>query len=101
MILEFILAGFVVTVWVAALGAVTWGSFEIYSGEWEPPIPHPKLAWTGLLVAFSTLTFAALAWGLSTENNEDHCGPGTEYRESSQYNPATKSTTSTWWCEAK
>lgn len=100
-ILEFIFAGFIVSVWVAAFIAVIWGSFEIYSGEWEPPIPHPKITWTVLLVAFSTLTFAALVWGLSSENNADHCGPGTEYRKSTQYNPSTKLTTSTWWCEAK
>lgn len=100
-ILEFILTGFVTSAWIAAIFAVIWGSLEIYLGEWEPPIPHPKITWTVLLVVFSTLTFAALAWGLSTEDNSDHCGPGTEYRESTQYKPATKTTTTTWWCEAK
>lgn len=37
----------------------------------------------------------------SSEPNQEHCGPGTEYRESRHYNPSTRSTHADWWCEAK
>ena len=37
----------------------------------------------------------------SHDDNSEHCGPGTEYRESRHYNPSTKSTHTDWWCEAK
>lgn len=44
--------------------------------------------------------FAFLAYVTDHEDHSDHCGPGTEYRESSKYNPATKTTETHWWCEA-
>ena len=37
----------------------------------------------------------------SHDDNSEHCGPGTEYRESRHYSPSTKSTNTDWWCEAK
>ena len=37
----------------------------------------------------------------SNDSNQEHCGPGTEYRESRHYNPSTRSTHTDWWCETK
>lgn len=37
----------------------------------------------------------------SHDDNSEHCGPGTEYRESLHYNPSTRSTDTDWWCEVK
>lgn len=80
---------FISFVWIPAFVYVLWGSLHIYSGEWEPSIPHPKIAWTVLVMAFSAITFAVVALGVSAENHVDH------------YNPATASTTSTQQREAK
>lgn len=40
-------------------------------------------------------------FGDSDESNKEHCGPGTEYRESMQYSPVTKTAQTNWWCEVK
>lgn len=37
----------------------------------------------------------------SQDDDSEHCGPGTEYRESSHYNPSTRTTHTDWWCEVK
>lgn len=37
----------------------------------------------------------------SQNDNSEHCGPGTVYRESSHYNAATKTPETDWWCEVK
>ena len=37
----------------------------------------------------------------SQNDNSEHCGPGTVYRESSHYNAATKAPETDWWCEVK
>lgn len=51
-------------------------------------------------VAMSILIAIPITAGAFNTNNAEHCGPGTEYRESRHYNAATKSTQTIWWCEA-
>lgn len=89
-------------VWIVALCVILMGgmflTFELISdGDWK----------AAMAVGFASL--AALAFvicipiwlGVFTDDNSQHCGPGTEYRESSQYNPATKTSDYSWWCEAQ
>lgn len=46
--------------------------------------------------------FAAIFNLIDSQNdNSEHCGPGTVYRESSHYNAATKAPETDWWCESR
>ena len=66
--------------------------------------PNNKRAWVficgGLVGLILSISIAIYAISTSDDNSE-HCGPGTEYRESRHYNPSTRSTHTDWWCEAK
>lgn len=57
----------------------------------------------GLLGVVSLILCVAVFTNLadSSDSNEEHCGPGTEYRESRHYNPSTRNMHTDWWCEAK
>ncbi|WP_027503357.1 hypothetical protein [Rhodococcus sp. UNC363MFTsu5.1] len=55
----------------------------------------------GSILALALVICIPIWAGVFDEDNSQHCGPGTVYRESSQYNPATESTDYSWWCEAR
>ncbi|MCT2121564.1 hypothetical protein [Dietzia cinnamea] len=55
----------------------------------------------GAVLAFAVAIWVALATGIiASDDNAKHCGPGTTYRESSRYDPATKTVRTDWVCEA-
>lgn len=59
--------------------------------------------WQGLIGAAAIVPLiTVVVYGVANfVDNSEHCGPGTVYRESRHYNPATKTTQTDWWCEAK
>lgn len=73
-------------------------------GETVLDYPNDKSGWaffSGGVIGL-ILCIALVSYAFSTlENNSEHCGPGTEYRESRHYNPSTRSTHTDWWCEVK
>lgn len=73
-------------------------------GETVLDDPNDKMGWgifSGGVIGL-ILCIALVSYGFSkVENNSEHCGPGTEYRESRHYNPSTRSTHIDWWCEVK
>ena len=55
----------------------------------------------GAVLALAVAIWGALATGIiDSDDNAQHCGPGTTYRESSHYDPATKTVRTDWVCEA-
>lgn len=86
--------------------AITFASLvAIYiGGEDVLEYPNDKRSWVifgggviGLIICIALVSYAVS----TSEDNSEHCGPGTEYRESRHYNPSTKSTHTDWWCEVK
>jgi len=89
---------FSVAIALASMAAIFLG------GETLLDYPNNKRAWVfvgggliGLVLVISIVLYATSTSG----DNSEHCGPGTEYRESRHYNPSTRSTHTDWWCEAK
>lgn len=73
-------------------------------GETVLDYPNDKSGWAffssgviGLILCIALVSYAVS----TSEDNSEHCGPGTEYRESRHYNPSTRSTHTDWWCEVK
>lgn len=54
----------------------------------------------GTILAVAFIVWVGIATGLVADDNSKHCGPGTTYRESSRYDPATKTVRTDWVCEA-
>ena len=78
---------------VAYIGACV---FTVWLGtEGEQPISA---------IAIAVVLVALLLFGIGklieNSDNSVHCGPGTTYRESSRYDPATKQVRHDWVCEA-
>lgn len=99
---EFILKAFA---FVLSLGSAFASTLAIIiGGDALVENPSNKRAWVtvggGLvgLILFISLVFYVTSTG---EDNSEHCGPGTEYRESRHYNPSTRITHTDWWCEVK
>lgn len=84
---------------------ITWIAFFILGGYllmlpiFDENLSRWKESSAGLIIII--LCFAFMFWAIDNEDNAEHCGPGTVYRESSHYNPATKTMHINWWCEAK
>lgn len=55
-----------------------------------------------IVVAVVLVALLLFGIGKLIENSDNsvHCGPGTTYRESSRYDPATKQVRHDWVCEA-
>lgn len=88
-----ITAFIVAVIIVAYIGA--W-MFVVYLGvDMDEPIPAVIMAVA--LVALLLLGIGVIA---GNSDNSKHCGPGTVYRESSRYDPATKQVRHDWVCEA-
>ena len=78
---------------VAYIGA---GVYAVVLGiDKEQPI-------TAILMAVVLVALLLFGIGKLIENSDNsvHCGPGTTYRESSRYDPATKQVRHDWVCEA-
>lgn len=73
-------------------------------GETVLDYPNDKSGWaifSGGVIGL-ILSIALVSYEVSTSgDNSEHCGPGTEYRESRHYNPSTRSTHTDWWCEVR
>jgi len=52
----------------------------------------------GALLAMAAIIALAIDSGALSDNNAEHCGPGTRYVSESHYNPATKTTITDWMC---
>ncbi len=78
---------------VAYIGA---GVYAVVLGiDKEQPVK--AIAIVVVLIALLILAVAKIA---ENSDNSVHCGPGTTYRESSRYDPATKQVRHDWVCEA-
>lgn len=78
---------------VAYIGACI---FAVWLGtEGEQPI-------AAIVIAVVLVAMLLFGIGKLIENSDNsvHCGPGTTYRESSRYDPATKQVRHDWVCEA-
>lgn len=78
---------------VAYIGACI---FAVWLGtEGEQPI-------AAIVIAVVLVALLLFGMGKLIENSDNsvHCGPGTTYRESSRYDPATKQVRHDWVCEA-
>jgi hypothetical protein len=97
----YVVAGVVwFAVLVALIGAGFLASTELYpDGDYS--LATKILAPVVWLLAVVLLICIPIWGGVFDENNAEHCGPGTFYRESTQYNVATKSSETEWWCEAR
>lgn len=100
--MEFIIqaSAFIFSVVIALASAVS----IFLGGETVLDYPNNKKGWAfvgggviGLILFLSIILYATS----TSEDNSEHCGPGTEYRESRHYNPSTRSTHTDWWCEVK
>ena len=90
----------------AAMALIAWffGSaliciygFEVFHDSWTGGGIILLVGAVSFIGCFATMLYLID----SHDDNSEHCGPGTEYRESRHYNPSTKSTHTDWWCEAK
>ena len=78
---------------VAYIGACI---FTVWLGtEEEQPVTA-----TGIAVVLVALLLFGIGKLVENSDNSVHCGPGTTYRESSRYDPATKQVRHDWVCEA-
>lgn len=84
------IAAIIIVAYVTACAAAVWLGTE---GEQ----PFAALVMAVVLVALLIFGFGKLA---ENSDNSVHCGPGTTYRESSRYDPATKQVRTDWVCEA-
>lgn len=89
---------FLVVIGLASMVAIYVGGETVFHSR------NDKRGWAfvgggviGLILFLSIILYATS----TSEHNSDHCGPGTEYRESRHYNPSTRSTHTYWWCEDK
>lgn len=60
---------------------------------------HILRALIGFLGVVFCLAFLIMAIDKSGAHDSEHCAPGTTYRESSHYDPATKTVRRDWVCE--
>lgn len=78
---------------VAYIGACI---FALWLGtEGEQPVTATVIA-----VVLVALLLFGIGKLIENSDNSVHCGPGTTYRESSRYDPATKQVRHDWVCEA-
>lgn len=84
--------------WFSISAIVAFKGFEIsIEDHFFSGITICALGLTSLIICITV--FANLAD--SSDSNQEHCGPGTEYRESRHYNPSTRNMHTDWWCESK
>lgn len=72
-------------------------SFEVFYDSWTGGVIILLVGAASFIGCIATMFYVID----SHDDNSEHCGPGTEYRELRHYNPSTKSTHTDWWCEAK
>ncbi|WKS69000.1 hypothetical protein NLL40_11705 [Corynebacterium accolens] len=70
---------------------------DLIDGSWKIGFLSLAVGIVSLVSCFATM-FNLID---SHDDNSEHCGPGTVYRESSHYNAATKAPETDWWCEVK
>lgn len=88
----------VFSAWLLMSAFICVEAFDALSdGEWRGGF----LALVVGIVSFIGLFVVIFHLIDSQNDNSEHCGPGTVYRESSHYNAATKSPQTDWWCESK
>lgn len=83
--------------WLSMSAFICLAAFDILHDSWRSG---------GSILAIGIVSFVgcfAMIFHLidSQNDNSEHCGPGTVYRESSHYNAATKAPETDWWCESK
>lgn len=98
--MEYVLAAAAVLgfmAWLLISAAICLEAFDILHDSWLSG---------GIVLAVGLGSFVCLFATIfhlidSQNDNSEHCGPGTVYRESSHYNAATKTPQTDWWCESK
>ncbi len=89
---------FLVVIGLASMVAIYVGGETVFHSH------NDKRGWAfiggGVIGLILFLSIAVYVTPKGVDNSE-HCGPGTEYRESRHYNPSTQSTHTYWWCETK
>ena len=95
----YVIAGII---WFGALAGMVIGPF-VLADTLKPTMTPKRWAVSAVVwIAIVSLIVCIPVWaGVFDEDNAGHCGPGTIYRESSHYNPSTKTTDTDWWCEAR
>ena len=83
--------------WLSASAFICISGFEIFHDSWTGGVIILLVGAASFIGCFATMFYLID----SHDDDSEHCGPGTEYRESRHYNPSTKSTHTDWWCEAK
>lgn len=83
--------------WLLISAFICLAAFEILHDSWISG---------GIVLAIGLISFVGLFATMlrlmdSQDDNSEHCGPGTVYRESSHYNAATKTPQTDWWCEVR
>lgn len=89
-------------VWfLAVFGIVAGGGVLIIGAVFDGDYGVAAGTAVGTILALAFAIWLALATGIiDSGDNSEHCGPGTTYRESSRYDPATKTVRTDWVCEA-
>ena len=80
---------FLVAIALASMVAIYVGGENVFHSH------NDKRGW---VILFISIAVYVTPRGM---DNSEHCGPGTEYRESRHYNPSTRSAHTDWWCEVK
>ena len=83
--------------WISVSVLICIFGFEVFHDSWTSGVIILLVGAASFIGCFATMFYLID----SHDENSEHCGPGTEYRESRHYNPSTRSTHADWWCEAK
>jgi hypothetical protein len=101
LIVEYVLMAVAVIAFMAWLSMSVFICLEAFDalsdGEWIGGFLALAIGIVSLVGCFVTM-FHLID---SQDDDSEHCGSGTVYRESSHYNAATKAPETDWWCESR